>query len=127
MLWSWSHCSIYYCHLYNTFALHYLLFVTRNMHFMVCIASLHASLVHHYWAWLVLFHCRPDWFFLTGHGLYCLTSCLTGSSLFSMVALASDIQIRCYCLYTTHVTYCNWPHFVLYSYQYISIINATTN
>jgi hypothetical protein len=37
---------------------------------MVCIVSLHASLIHSYWALFVLFH-FPHWFNFTGHGLYC--------------------------------------------------------
>jgi hypothetical protein len=37
---------------------------------MVCIVSLHASLVLSYWALFVLFH-FPHWFIFTGHGLYC--------------------------------------------------------
>jgi hypothetical protein len=50
---------------------------------------------------------RPDevletqQYFPTRHGLYCLTACFAGSSLLSMVVLASidALQIRCYCLY----------------------------
>ena len=36
---------------------------------MVCIVSLHASLVHSYWALFVFFH-FPHLFICTGHGLY---------------------------------------------------------
>jgi hypothetical protein len=52
-------------------------------------SSRHASLVHHYLAWFVLFHFMLHWFFLTGHGLYCFTSCFIGSSLMDMVCVVS--------------------------------------
>jgi hypothetical protein len=54
---------------------------------MVYMVSLHASLVHHHWAWFVLFHVMFHWFIITWHGLYCLTSCFTGSSLLGVVSL----------------------------------------
>jgi hypothetical protein len=56
---------------------------------MVCFVSLHASLVHHHWAWFVLFHFMLHWFIITGHGLYCLTTSFTGSSLLGMVCIFS--------------------------------------
>jgi hypothetical protein len=43
---------------------------------MACFVSLHASLVHHHFAWFVLLDYALHWFFITGHGLYCFTSCL---------------------------------------------------
>jgi hypothetical protein len=51
---------------------------------MVYFVSLHASLVHHHWAWFVLLDYALHWFFITGYGLYCSTS-HTGSSLLSMI------------------------------------------
>jgi len=38
---------------------------------MVCIASFHASLVHHDWAWSLFFQFTLHWFICTGHGLHC--------------------------------------------------------
>jgi hypothetical protein len=35
---------------------------------MICTVAL-PSLVHHYWAWFVLFHVMLRWVFITGHGL----------------------------------------------------------
>jgi hypothetical protein len=54
---------------------------------MVCIVSCNASLVHHFWAWFVLFHFH-QWFIIAGHGFYCFTS-ITGSSLLGMVCIVS--------------------------------------
>jgi hypothetical protein len=53
---------------------------------MICIVSLHVSLVHHRWAWFVLFDYALHWFFITGYGLYCSTS-HTASSLISMICI----------------------------------------
>jgi hypothetical protein len=55
---------------------------------MVCIVSLHASLVHSYWALFVFFH-FPHLFIFTGHGLYCLTTRFKGSSLLGMICVVS--------------------------------------
>jgi hypothetical protein len=54
---------------------------------MVYIYSL-PSLVHHYWASFALLH-FPHWCIITGHGLYCFTSCFIGSSLLGMVCADS--------------------------------------
>jgi hypothetical protein len=40
-------------------------------------------------AWFVLFHFMLHWFFVTGHGLYCFTSCFIDSSLMDMVCVVS--------------------------------------
>ena len=64
---------------------------------MVCIISLHDSLVLHYWAWFVLFYFMLQWFIINGHGLYCSTS-LTCSSLPGMVCIVSlDASLVHYC------------------------------
>jgi hypothetical protein len=55
---------------------------------MVCIVSLHASLVHSYWALFVFCH-FPHLFIIPGHGLYCLTTPFMGSSLLGMVSIVS--------------------------------------
>ena len=51
--------------------------------------SFQASLVHHHWAWFVLFYYTLHWFFLTGHGLHCFTSCFTDSFLLGIVCIIS--------------------------------------
>jgi hypothetical protein len=56
--------------------------------FIICIASLHASVALTFWAWSVLLHFMLHWFFLTGHGLYCFTA-LISSSLPCMVCFVS--------------------------------------
>jgi hypothetical protein len=56
---------------------------------MVCFVSLHASLVHHHWAWFVLLDYELHWFFLTWYGLYFFTSKFIDSSLLSMVWVVS--------------------------------------
>jgi hypothetical protein len=38
-------------------------------------------------AWFVLFHFLLHWFIITGHGLYCLTTSFTGSSLLGIVCI----------------------------------------
>jgi hypothetical protein len=68
---------------------------------MVCIASLLDSMVHHYWAWFVLFHFMLQFFFLIGQGEYCFTF-LIGSSLLDMVcivSLPSLVHPYWYCFY----------------------------
>lgn len=59
---------------------------------MICIVSFHASVVVTYWAWSVLFHFMPYWFIITGHGMYCYTSCFSCSYLLGMVSHASLIH-----------------------------------
>jgi hypothetical protein len=54
-----------------------------------CIASPHVSLVHHHWAWFASFDYEFHWFFFTGHGLHCFTSCFTGSFLLGIVCIFS--------------------------------------
>jgi hypothetical protein len=56
---------------------------------MACILSFHASSVHHYWAWLALFHLLLHWSSITGHGWHCFASCFTGSSLLGMFYITS--------------------------------------
>jgi hypothetical protein len=56
---------------------------------MVCIASLHASHVHHYWEWFVLDHFMLHWFIITGLGWHWFTSCFTWSSLLGRVCIVS--------------------------------------
>jgi hypothetical protein len=48
-----------------------------------------ASLVHHYWKSFVLPDYTVHWFFFSGQGLHCLTSCFTGSFLRSIVCIFS--------------------------------------
>jgi hypothetical protein len=55
---------------------------------MICTVAL-PSLVHHYWAWFVLFHFMLHWFFITGHGLCWFTSSFTCSSSMGMICTAS--------------------------------------
>jgi hypothetical protein len=65
-----------------------LCFADSSLLVNVCIDSL-LSLVHHYWAWFVLFQLMLHWFIITGHDLYCLTTRFTGSSLLGMVFIVS--------------------------------------
>ena len=51
--------------------------------------SFQASLVHHHWAWFASFYYTLHWFFLTGHGLHCFTSCFTVSFLLGIVCIFS--------------------------------------
>ena len=55
---------------------------------MVCIVSLHASLVRCYLAWRVLFH-FPHWFIIIVHDLYSFISCFTVFSLLGIVCIVS--------------------------------------
>jgi hypothetical protein len=54
---------------------------------MVYIVSLRALLVPPYWSMFVLIH-FSHWFIITGQGLFCFTSCFTGSSALGMVCIA---------------------------------------
>ena len=71
---------------------------------MVWIVSRHASPVDPYRAWFVLFHVMFHWFIITWHGLYCLTSCFTGSSLLGMVSLFEYTPL--WFFLTGHDLYC---------------------
>jgi hypothetical protein len=62
-------------------------FIGSSLLGMVCIVSLHASLVPPYWSMFVLIH-FSHWFIITGHGLFWFTSCFTGSSSLGMVCIA---------------------------------------
>jgi hypothetical protein len=77
---------------------------------MVYMVSLHASLVDHYWAWFVLFHVMFHWFIITWHGLYCLTSCFTFSSLLGMffclnIRLSGSSLLVMACIVSLHASH----------------------
>jgi hypothetical protein len=80
---------------------------------MVCIVSLHAWLISHYWAWDVLFYAMFHWFIITWHGLYCFTSCFTGLSSLGMVCI---VWIRA-ALFRHY-----WVWFVLFHFAHWFII-----
>jgi hypothetical protein len=57
---------------------------------MICVYSRHASLVHHYLAWFVLFHFMLHWFIITVLEL-CYSTSPTGSSLLNMICYKNHI------------------------------------
>ena len=56
---------------------------------MAYIVSFHASSVHQYRVWFILFHLLLHWFIIIGYGLKRFTSCFTGSSLLGIICIIS--------------------------------------
>ena len=82
-----SHPSLVHCYWAWFVLFHFLRWFISIKHDLYL--SFQASLVHHLLAWFVLFYYKLHWFFLTGHGLHCYTSCFTVSFLLGIVCIFS--------------------------------------